>query len=670
MDIKEPSCCIQKKFHLNYRPEIDGLRALAVLSVVIYHAFPGRLQGGFIGVDIFFVISGFLISTIILKNLELASFSFTDFYARRVKRIFPALLIVLVSTLIFGWYILLTNEYQQLGKHVMGGSGFVSNLVLWGEASYFDNSSETKPLLHLWSLGIEEQFYIFWPLLLYGFWKLKQLSFGFSIGILLLISLVTCLYLSYTDITAAFYSPISRFWELLVGSLLAWYTLIGAKEPKEWQNNIYAIIGLSLICYTLFFIPENAVFPGGWALLPVFGTALIILAGSNNFVNRIFLANSLAVWFGAISYTLYLWHWPLLSYAQILAGGSGLNKETKVTLVLTSILLAWLTYWYIEKPIRYGKYRYTTFPLISGMCILFLLGTLIHKQLIEPRLNSPETEKIINAIGEWTYPEKGFVKLKKGEYEFYTLNSENFSKTVYFGDSNMNQYSARIHQLILNNPSETNTAIFSTADGCKPILHITYLSQGHGYHCKDYMRTAIRHARTLKNVDKIVIAAAWTGPLASTNKSYNIEGTSIDNKNIDLLYKALSKTFQELKSITNNVYLVLDIPRGDALDPASFLEITNRLKIKEIEHIKTFEKEHSRSSIFNNKTKLARKRLIQIAQQQQLFIIDPIESLCSKQKCQKATIDGNPIYKDGGHLRPSYVKEHVKYLDSTIKISN
>ncbi len=167
--------------HPKYRPDIDGLRAIAVLSVVIFHAFPHWIKGGFIGVDVFFVISGYLISTIIFENLEKGTFSFSEFYIRRIKRIFPALLIVLAACMFFGWFVLLADEYTQIGKHVLSGTGFVSNLVLWSEAGYFDNSAATKPLLHLWSLGIEEQFYFIWPLFVWLLWKRKSSIFFITV---------------------------------------------------------------------------------------------------------------------------------------------------------------------------------------------------------------------------------------------------------------------------------------------------------------------------------------------------------------------------------------------------------------------------------------------------------------------------------------------------------
>lgn len=201
--------------HPQYRPDIDGLRAVAILSVVGFHAFPATIRAGFVGVDIFFVISGFLISTIIYGNLERNTFSFVEFYSRRIRRIFPALLIVLIASFVFGWFALLGDEYKQLGKHIAAGAGLVSNFVLRSEGGYFDTAAEAKPLLHLWSLGIEEQFYIVWPLLIWAAWKTRFNFLTITVS-LALISFALNLRWVHKDAIIAFYSPQSRFWELLV----------------------------------------------------------------------------------------------------------------------------------------------------------------------------------------------------------------------------------------------------------------------------------------------------------------------------------------------------------------------------------------------------------------------------------------------------------------------
>ncbi|MDI1351623.1 MAG: acyltransferase [bacterium] len=210
---------------LKYRPDIDGLRAIAVLSVVLYHAFPWLIPGGFIGVDVFFVISGFLIATIILERLLNHSFSFIDFYRNRIKRIFPALLIILIVCLVTGWFLLLPNEYNLLGKHIAAAAGFIANYSFWNEGNYFAIvNAETKPVLHLWSLGIEEQFYIVWPLLLFMIWKFKPNYVVIFTWGLAVISFALNVYGMQNPLpTAIFYSPQTRAWELLMGCGLAYY---------------------------------------------------------------------------------------------------------------------------------------------------------------------------------------------------------------------------------------------------------------------------------------------------------------------------------------------------------------------------------------------------------------------------------------------------------------
>lgn len=338
-----------------YRADIDGLRAIAVLAVIGFHGFPQRITGGFVGVDVFFVISGYLISTILYQSLEANRFSFASFYSRRIKRIFPALSIVLLACLGIGWLLLLPDEYQHLGKHVLSGVTFVSNFVLWEESGYFDSASETKPLLHLWSLGIEEQFYIAWPLLLWSAYgrRLNLLAITAAIGA---VSFFLNAYWVSGDVIAAFYSPLARIWELMLGSMLAYVIQTKAQAPSTFRfiaNDQLSAIGAFLILGSILFF-DGSTYPGWKALVPTIGTAMVISAGPGAKINRLVFANRLLVWIGLISFPLYLWHWPLLVFTRILYGGTTPSPIFRIGAISVAFLLAWLTYQTVEKRIRFG----------------------------------------------------------------------------------------------------------------------------------------------------------------------------------------------------------------------------------------------------------------------------------------------------------------------------
>jgi peptidoglycan/LPS O-acetylase OafA/YrhL len=289
---------------IKYRPDIDGLRAVAVGAVVLFHAFPNLAKGGFVGVDVFFVISGFLISSIILEGFAADRFSYLEFYARRIRRIFPALTVVCAISLLLGWYVLLPDEFRQLGKHTAAGAAFVSNFAFWNEAGYFSAAADTKPLLHLWSLGIEEQFYIAWPLALGLLWKWRQRLFLVTLAVAALSFAVNIATLPESPV-AAFYSPLSRFWELAAGGALAQIALL---RPALLTNfaNARSLAGILLIAVAVFELTINSAFPGYWALLPTLGALLIISAGPDAWLNRYVLGNKIAVSVGLSSVRLKL----------------------------------------------------------------------------------------------------------------------------------------------------------------------------------------------------------------------------------------------------------------------------------------------------------------------------------------------------------------------------
>src|SRR3984885_1084691 len=293
-----------------YRPDIDGLRAIAVLLGVWFHAFPEAIPGGFVGVDIFLVISGFLITGILVRELDQQRFSLLGFYMRRIRRIFPALIVVLAVTLVLGWLWMLPAAYAQLSADVFASAAFVSNIALLLQSGYFDIESGKKPLLHLWSLGIEEQFYLFWPLILMLATRLRLriLAVASVIGIA---SFALNVALIGSDPVATFYLPFTRAWELLAGAALAcgWNQLRQTGAASNWR----AAVGLLLIAVAACVLDSKSAFPGWWAVLPVAGAALLLSAPAA-WGCRHLLSSDAMVWIGLISYPLYLWHWPLLVF--------------------------------------------------------------------------------------------------------------------------------------------------------------------------------------------------------------------------------------------------------------------------------------------------------------------------------------------------------------------
>jgi len=368
----EPDRRIEPAPALRYRPDVDGLRAIAVIAVVVYHAFPRLVPGGFIGVDVFFVISGYLITQIIVTDLDRGTFSFAEFYARRVRRIFPALIVVLLVTLAAGIAILLPDELTSLARNAIAGALSSSNLMLLSEVGYFDLDAHAKPLLHLWSLGIEEQFYLAWPLALWACPRRWRLGL---VGGIIILSFGLNVALVKTHAAATFYLPFTRAWELMAGAAITGVTI-----PSQRLRTLAAGIGF---CFGIAFFLFDArmAFPGWAALVPVTGTALTILGEGAPF-SRLVLSHRWTVSLGRISYPLYLWHWPLLAFAQLYLLRPLTPTETIIVLC-AALSLAWITYQWIERPIRFRRHGVPVMPLaaMAAIPVVALAALLFPPQL-------------------------------------------------------------------------------------------------------------------------------------------------------------------------------------------------------------------------------------------------------------------------------------------------
>jgi peptidoglycan/LPS O-acetylase OafA/YrhL len=630
---------------LIYRPDIDGMRAVAVLAVLAFHAFPNWMPGGFAGVDVFFVISGFLISGIIFEGLQADRFSLLDFYWRRVRRIFPALILVLAACLGIGWLILLPDEYSQLGKHVAAGAGFIANVALWRESGYFDTAAHLKPLLHLWSLGVEEQFYLVWPLLLFGLRKRPGLML-WSIAALAVLSFAANLWLSAEKPRAAFFLPVGRFWELLAGSVLAYFAC--NRRLSEEYRELKAFAGLALIVASLGLLDARRTFPGAWALLPVIGTVLVIWAGPRAWVNRRVLSQPWLVWVGLVSYPLYLWHWPLLAYARVVEGGEP-PPAARLALCAASVVLAWVTYELVEKKIRFASLasvrRLSVPALAVSMAALGIAGVAALQSVLPPQSASlPLVREISRAYHDWEY---------EGDR---VLVGDTGKAVLFFGDSHMQHYWPRVKKIVGERAQPVHTVIFRTAGGCAPVPGI----ERKGHSCSRFVEDGFDIARS-PQVETVVIAASWVGFL---NRGDYYRTGDAAQRPLELLVpqsewvmEGFEAAVRSLTAAGKQVVIVLSSPRGEAFDPKSAIE-RGALRVE----LSGPAPAVPRKEIAALSAPID-ERLKRLAGAVGAQVIDPSDWLCTPSVCPSADERGRPLYKDESHLRASVARERFPAVD-------
>ena len=690
---------------LEYRPDIDGLRAIAVISVVLYHAFPGNICGsGFVGVDIFFVISGFLISSIIYRGMErrikgtgtARPFSFIDFYSRRVRRIFPSLIVCLAVFLVLGWFILLPDEYSLFGKHAAGASAYVSNFILWSETgSYFQVSSQTKPLLHLWSLGIEEQFYLIWPLVLFIAYKLN-----FNIFTLALVGALASFGFELRSVhdnpTAAFYSPFLRFWELMAGSLLAWlklykgemFTGIANKagpylsavlqrdssksDSVRLCGNILSVIGLVLILTAVFALDSKG-FPGYKALLPVMGAVLMIAAGKDAFLNRYLLSNRVMVWFGLISYPLYIWHWPFLSFSWIV-GGELPQLKVRIGCVVLAVIMSAVTYYFIEPRLRWGCYGgYKAAGLLSVMVIIGVAGYSIERHDgYTARMDDPEQLRI-DAINKRLDDDNN--RCLKLFPDWKTLSDENqcrFQRSpgkttiALIGDS----HSDHLYKGLLSQTEADEGIVVFPASGAVPLIGLHSMPKTRS-NTDHLISEGFRYILSHDNIKKVVLShhpwVSWHDVVDNQNPE-NHDFNKIIHDGFVRTYAALTKAGKE-------IFVVLDNPpyyenerwtKCQASAVRRPVAIPDFLSSKNTKICSVRQSERDDREKIENWSRIAHETA---AGYNNIHFIDLAEVFCRNGICSMLDSKGNMLYRDTNHLNtrgslyaaPFIIRELRKY---------
>jgi peptidoglycan/LPS O-acetylase OafA/YrhL len=664
------------KHSTEYRPDIDGLRALAVLAVVGFHAAPALVPGGFVGVDVFFVISGYLISGILLQSLARERFSLVDFYKRRIRRIFPALVVVLAAVWCLGWFVLFPDEFMRLGRYIAACAAFVSNIILWREAGYFDVTADLKPLLHLWSLAVEEQFYFVLPLFLFVTWRVRSqqltfilaaaaLSFAFNVAVV------------HSHPNSTYYSPLTRLWELAVGAALArrqlfpesrwpWEPLLSPGSPRV--REILSIAGVALIGWSLWGLNRNTPFPGFWALPPVAGTMFVIAAGPGTWLNRTVLGHRAAVAIGLISYPLYLWHWPLLSFARIIGNDDPPPIALAVAVGL-AFVLAFATYRLVEQPVRAIRHGAgVAVCLLAAITLCAGFGYASFSQTLVPRSAAYNIERYIRPGAERAYENTHLAHFSGASDPRVLAQGNADDRVLFIGDSDMEQYYPRIDKMLTDNPRGTRGVVFAAEGGCPPLPNV---KSDHEPYCEGLVPAAMQLA-TDPHIESVVVGALWISyfvtsealPLPWYYQDSTFKGsTALGTPGAQ---KALSAFESMIGRFTRNgkkVFIVLQIPSGEAIDPRFMIErsLTNlsfRIRVKSLP-----------KAVEVSEFAWVDSRLREIARRTGATVIDPLESLCDATQCPTVTPEGEPIYQDAVHLRPSYVREHVRFLDPIVQLA-
>ena len=644
----------QSKSHSDkYRPDIDGLRAVAVLPVLFFHAqFPG-FAGGYVGVDIFYVISGYLITSVIAKDVLQGTFSFASFYDRRIRRIFPALFGVLFFCILIAAILFAPSDFLGFAKSMIAMTFFASNIYFKHIArteGYFDHASESQVLLHTWSLSVEEQFYLFFPaaLLLLAKWAKGRLA-GWLI-FLATISFLINIWATHSKPVSGFYLLIPRAWELLMGALLA-VKVVPSLPSRVWRE-IAGLSGLVLIVCAVVLFNKDTSFPGVNALSPCLGAALVIYAGENGPSSaKVALSFGPLVFIGVISYSLYLWHWPLLVFARYFAAGD-LTDSQKTLALLLSAVLAFISFEFIEGPFRgrespFSRRQIFSLGFAASMLSLAVGFAVYLHQGFPGRYNSATRQLVVEnterkgdfqeVCGNWRTEVRSMADI-----HFCTLGPDTSRKIMFWGDSHVQQLYPLIKQLHDSGKLGDLGVLIAIANGCAPAEHLNAMEKG--FHCDSFSHFAMLRAEEA-DVDTVFIGFnTWW----AVNKFLcpSVDGQCVGTISVEearrRVLQELAALIQKLRAEGKKVIISLPFPMYDKSIPD--LEIRNAI----------FGRFGLAGVAKDITLPVMRDDVSTMAKSTGARVFDPRESLCEGQNCITA-LNGVSIYIDGEHIAASQI---------------
>ncbi len=638
-----------------YRPDIDGLRALAILPVLFFHAGLGLFEGGYVGVDVFFVISGFLITKIIYGEIVQGNFSILRFYERRARRILPALFAVCAFSFVAAWWLFVPLDFQDFSRSLAAAMLFASNILFMDETGYFAQPSEVKPLLHTWSLAVEEQFYIVFPLLLAVAAKFFRQHIGLFVVVLLAVSFVICIWATgYRPVYAFFLSP-TRAWELMLGSVLA-LGLIPAIENRSIMN-LLSVLGLALVLWAIFMFTADTDFPGWQAAIPCLGATLLIYANeSGETWGAKLLSLKPFVWIGLISYSLYLWHWPLIVFAKY-AWGEELPHWGLWALIILSAVVAAISWKVVEQPFRrktglFGNIRVFAPVCFAGGLVLTAAGLSGHIADGFPGRWSPQVLAFA-AAREDHNPDSA--RCHARDPEELERNkpclmgpADKAPGFMVWGDSHADALMPAFKDLAV----EHNVAgWFVSYGGCPPLLTVYRLDQPARHKCRQFNDTAARLI-VENGIRTVFLISRWTvysdghneeGPQSGKRTLIASAAHSKASRASSKLAFAdgLERTLAALKGAGVRVVLVEQVPEHQALVPTLLARATAT-------------GQDASDLALGKPTHLARQAYVvsqfdRLASGGKVARIDPASLLCPADRCMMSE-SGNVLYNDYQHV--------------------
>lgn len=632
---------------LAYRNDIDGLRAIAVLSVVFFHSGIDLFSGGYVGVDIFFVISGFLITSIIYREVQENNFSIARFYERRIRRIFPALFAVILFSLVFGLVFYAPEDLEKIAKSVRYTVIFFSNYLFARKTGYFDTGAEYEPLLHMWSLAVEEQYYIIFPIILLLMAKFVKQKLVLLLGVIFILSFIFSVTSVENDSHRAFFVTEGRVWELLIGSFIALNVFPSVKNKVV--NNVCSIVGLILILSSIFLFTKETLFPGLSALLPTLGAAFIIYSGiedsSDLIVNKL-LSSKAMVFVGVISYSLYLWHWPLIVFAKHLLIRPMFLHETVLLLVLMG-MVSFLSWKYIEQPFRKNGW-FTERKKLFKVSISVMVGVFLLCMVIKA------TDGV--AVRDTNYVDVEWEKWGDcNDYsEVNTVGGEGCElgmlgeapSFMLWGDSHARAIAPGVN---LSAEKFKKSGVISTINGCAPLLGV---ESKQIEECFSFNNQVMNYIEANPNLKVIILAARWAANVEGQGygmeflepvklKDTLIKGSGANSKDNELVVtRALKRTVEKLISLDRKVVLMSQVPEvGHDVESIAFIAEKTKRNVNELIAPKLESYLDRNHRVINLFRELSTKAVI----------VEPYLLLCDETVCEVAK-EKKLLYKDDDHL--------------------